>query len=131
MSKKYLIFGATGSIGSNLAEQMYDEKIDCHLIGRNEEELKKIAEKFNYSFSICDVLKIFRPPKDTQVLFPTCFFLAPLDCFLVFFDGFQSPKCPNRQMQTLIQVNVHFRIRYNSRVWTCIHLSYEHADWLK
>jgi len=41
MKKKYLIFGATGSIGSNLANQLYNEKKDCHLIGRNEEELKK------------------------------------------------------------------------------------------
>ena len=58
MTGKYLIFGATGSIGSSLVEKLYNEKKDCHLIGRNEEELKKIAEKFNYSFSICDVLKI-------------------------------------------------------------------------
>ena len=35
MKKKYLIFGATGSIGSSLANQMYEEKQDCHLIGRN------------------------------------------------------------------------------------------------
>ena len=58
MSKKYLIFGATGSIGSSLANQMYSEKKDCHLVGRNEEELKKIAKKLNYSFSVCDVLQI-------------------------------------------------------------------------
>ena len=58
MTGKYLIFGATGSIGSSLVEKLYNEKKDCHLIGRKEEELKKIAEKFNYSFSICDVLKI-------------------------------------------------------------------------
>ena len=58
MSKKYLIFGATGSIGSNLASQLYFEKKDCQLLGRNEEELKKISKKFSYSFSVCDVLKI-------------------------------------------------------------------------
>ena len=58
MKKKYLIFGATGSIGSSLANQLYNEKRDCHLIGRNEEELKKLANKLNYSFSVCDVLKI-------------------------------------------------------------------------
>ena len=34
------------------------KKKNCHLIGRNEEELKKLADKFNYSFSICDVLKL-------------------------------------------------------------------------
>ena len=54
----FLIFGATGSIGSSLAIQLYEEKKDCHLIGRNEEELKKISEKLDYTYSVCDVLKI-------------------------------------------------------------------------
>ena len=58
MKKKYLIFGATGSIGSALANQMHNEKIDCHLIARNEDELKKISDKLNYTYSICDVLKL-------------------------------------------------------------------------
>ena len=58
MKKKYLIFGATGSIGSSLANQLYNEKRDCHLIGRNEEELEKLANKLSYSFSVCDVLKM-------------------------------------------------------------------------
>ena len=58
MKKKYLIFGATGSIGSSLASQLYEEKKDCHLIGRNKEEVEKLANKLNYSFSISDVLKI-------------------------------------------------------------------------
>ena len=58
MSGKYLIFGATGSIGSSLVEKLYIEKKDCHLIGRNEEELKKIATKLSYSYSICDVMKL-------------------------------------------------------------------------
>jgi len=58
MKKKYLIFGATGSTGSSLANQLYEEKQECHLIGRNEEGTKKLANKLNYSFSVCDVLKI-------------------------------------------------------------------------
>ena len=58
MKKKYLIFGATGSIGSSLANQMYEEKKDCHLIGRNKEEIEKISKKLNYSFSVCDVLRM-------------------------------------------------------------------------
>ena len=58
MVKKFLIFGATGSIGSNLAHQLHDDKKDCHLIGRNEEELKKISNKLNYTYSVCDVLKL-------------------------------------------------------------------------
>ena len=58
MSKKYLIFGATGSIGSSIAKQMNMDNKDCHLIGRNESEIKKLAEELNFSFSVCDVLKI-------------------------------------------------------------------------
>ena len=41
MKKKYLIFGATGAIGSSLANQMYEEKKDCHLIGRNNTVVNK------------------------------------------------------------------------------------------
>tara|TARA_B110000196_G_C20943625_1_gene565817 strand:- start:99 stop:815 length:717 start_codon:yes stop_codon:yes gene_type:complete len=58
MKKKYLIFGATGSIGSSLANQLYKNKLNCHLVGRNEDELKKISEKLNYTYSFCDVLKL-------------------------------------------------------------------------
>ena len=74
MKKKYLIFGATGSIGSSLANQMYEEKQDCHLIGRNEEELKEIANKLSYSYSVCDVMKInfadklFKDLHETEIL---------------------------------------------------------------
>jgi len=74
MNKKYLIFGATGSIGSSLANQMYEEKQDCHLIGRNKEELKEIANKLSYSYSVCDVMKInfadklFKDLAETEIL---------------------------------------------------------------
>ena len=74
MNKKYIIFGATGSIGSSLANQMHNEKQDCHLIGRNEEQLKEIANKLCYSYSVCDVLKInfadkiFKDLIETEIL---------------------------------------------------------------
>jgi NAD(P)-dependent dehydrogenase (short-subunit alcohol dehydrogenase family) len=58
MAKKFLIFGATGAIGSTLAHKLYEDKLDCHLIGRNEEELKNISNKLNYTYSVCDVLKL-------------------------------------------------------------------------
>jgi NAD(P)-dependent dehydrogenase (short-subunit alcohol dehydrogenase family) len=58
MKKKYVILGATGAIGSSLANQLYKDQFDCHLVGRNEYELKKIATKLNYSYSVCDVLKL-------------------------------------------------------------------------
>ena len=31
MNGKYLIFGATGSIGSSLTDKLYNEKKNCHL----------------------------------------------------------------------------------------------------
>ena len=58
MKNKFVIVGATGSVGSALANLLYNDKIDCHLVGRNEEDLKKLSEKLNYTYSVCDVLKI-------------------------------------------------------------------------
>ena len=58
MKKKYLIIGATGSIGSSLANQLYKDQLDCHLVGRNKEELKIISNKLNFTYSVCDVLKL-------------------------------------------------------------------------
>ncbi len=47
MSEKYLIFGATGSIGSSLAKQLKDSGQDVHLVARNESELSQISENLN------------------------------------------------------------------------------------
>jgi len=58
MKKKYLIFGATGSIGSALAKQLCKDEKDSHLIGRNEDEIKKISNELNCTYSVCDVLKL-------------------------------------------------------------------------
>ena len=58
MKKKYIIFGATGSIGSALAKQFYKDKIDCHLVSRDEVELKKFSSELNYTYSVCNVLEI-------------------------------------------------------------------------
>ena len=57
MSDKYLIFGATGSIGSSLAQQLKESNQDAHLISRNEEELKSISEKLGFSYTVADVLE--------------------------------------------------------------------------
>ena len=56
MSEKYLIFGATGSIGSNLAQQLKNSGYDIHLIARNESEVSSIAEKLNCTYTVADVL---------------------------------------------------------------------------
>ena len=42
MSNKYLIFGATGSIGSNLADILYKAENEIHLVARNEDEVKTL-----------------------------------------------------------------------------------------
>jgi NAD(P)-dependent dehydrogenase (short-subunit alcohol dehydrogenase family) len=57
MSEKYLIFGATGSVGSNLAEQLKNSGNDIHLVARNESEVKAIAEKLGCSYTVADVLE--------------------------------------------------------------------------
>ena len=58
MSGKFLIFGATGSIGSSLAQQLKDSGIsNVHLVGRNEDEVKNISNKLGFSFTVADVLK--------------------------------------------------------------------------
>ena len=57
MTAKYLIFGATGVIGSNLATQLHDSNHDIHIVGRNEEEIKSLSEKLECSYSVADVLE--------------------------------------------------------------------------
>jgi len=57
MSEKYVIFGATGSIGSSLAEQLKNSGNDVHLVGRNETELSSISEKLGCSHTVADVLE--------------------------------------------------------------------------
>ena len=57
MSEKYLIFGATGSVGSSLAEQLKDSGNDIHLVARNEDEVKVIADKLSCSYTVVDVLE--------------------------------------------------------------------------
>ena len=57
MSEKYLIFGATGSIGSSLAEKLKNSGQDIHLVARNESELTPIVEKLGCSHTVADVLE--------------------------------------------------------------------------
>ena len=56
MSGKYLIFGATGSIGSNLSKMMAQNNEDVQLIGRDEESLKNISSETGCKYSVVDVL---------------------------------------------------------------------------
>ena len=56
MSGKYLIFGATGSIGSNLAKLMVGKNHDVQLIGRDENGLNALSSELNCKYSVVDVL---------------------------------------------------------------------------
>ena len=57
MIKKYLIFGATGSVGFSLAEQLKNSDHDIHLVARNENEVKTISEKLSCTYTVADVLE--------------------------------------------------------------------------
>ena len=57
MSEKYVIFGATGSIGSSLAEQLKNSGNDIHLVARNDSQLNSISEKLACSHTVADVLE--------------------------------------------------------------------------
>ena len=58
MNAKYLIFGATGSIGSSLANQLKKSGYDnIHLVARKNTELEDISKNLDYTFSVADVLE--------------------------------------------------------------------------
>ena len=57
MSEKYIIFGATGSIGSSLAEKLKNSENKLHLVARNEEVVQSIAEKLSCTYTVADVLE--------------------------------------------------------------------------
>ena len=54
--QKYLIFGATGSVGSNLATQLSQANKEIHLIGRNHEELEKLSSELVCDYTVLDIL---------------------------------------------------------------------------
>ena len=57
MSEKYLIFGATGSIGSSLSKQLKDSGKEVHLVARDENEVKNLSEQLGCSYTVADVLE--------------------------------------------------------------------------
>ena len=57
MSEKYIVFGATGSIGSSLSEQLVNSGNKVHLVARNETELKSISSKLSCTSTTADVLE--------------------------------------------------------------------------
>ncbi len=57
MSEKYIVFGATGSIGSSLAQQLVSSGNNVHLVARNKEGLKNISQKLGCTSTVADVLE--------------------------------------------------------------------------
>ena len=56
MSGKYLIFGATGSIGSNLAKLMVGKNQNVQLLGRDEDGLNALSSELGCKYTVVDVL---------------------------------------------------------------------------
>ena len=57
MSDKYIIFGATGSIGSSLSKKLKDSDHDIHLVARNEESVQQLASQLDCAYTVADVLE--------------------------------------------------------------------------
>ena len=57
MANKILIFGATGAVGSSLAKSMQNGSTECHLIGKNQDEVSRLSDETGHSFSVADVLE--------------------------------------------------------------------------
>lgn len=55
-----IIVGATGYTGAALAKSFAKEDIQCHLISRNEEELKKLALENGQNYSVCSDVANFQ-----------------------------------------------------------------------
>ena len=53
---KYLIFGATGAIGSNLAQYLHESNEEIHLISRNRDKLEDLSSKLNCEYTVLDML---------------------------------------------------------------------------
>ncbi len=53
---KYLIFGATGAIGSNLAQKLCNSDKEIHIVGRDQEKLEDLSSKLNCEYTVLDML---------------------------------------------------------------------------
>ena len=67
-SKKIIIIGASGSIGSALAKKLKEDKYEPFLIGRNENDLKLLSEKLECEMFVCDALDNEKMSKKIQSL---------------------------------------------------------------
>ena len=56
MKQKYIIYGATGGVGSVLAGRLHQAGCSLHLAGRDEERLREVAERYGAGCSVFDAL---------------------------------------------------------------------------
>ncbi len=74
MSKKFVIVGATGSVGSSLAKMLKEDPVNIHLIAKNKDEVSQLSDETGASYSVADVLdtnfieKVESDLKDTDIL---------------------------------------------------------------
>ena len=74
MSKKFVIVGATGSVGSSLAKMLKEDPVNIHLIAKNKDEVSQLSDETGTSYSVADVLdtnfieKVESDLKDTDIL---------------------------------------------------------------
>ena len=55
MANKILIFGATGAVGSSLAKLMQNGSTECHLIGKNQDEVSRLSDETGHSLSLIHI----------------------------------------------------------------------------
>ena len=55
-SKKIIIIGGSGSIGSSIAKELQKKNYDPVLISKNKEDLELKANKLNCEYHVCDIL---------------------------------------------------------------------------
>ena len=76
MSKKFLIIGATGAVGSSLVKLIKDDDRlanEAHLVGKNAEEVSKLSDQTGFNYTVADVLqsdfleKLEKDVKDVEI----------------------------------------------------------------
>jgi NAD(P)-dependent dehydrogenase (short-subunit alcohol dehydrogenase family) len=64
-SKKILILGGSGAIGSALAQNLKERNYEPILLAKNKEDLISLANKLNCEYNVCDILET---DKLTQII---------------------------------------------------------------
>ena len=55
-TKKIIILGGSGAIGSAIAKQLKEKEYEPILISRNEGDLEVISKKLNCQYYVCNIL---------------------------------------------------------------------------